>query len=203
MTRTVEWSFDTLPPSCKGLLRKASPNSLRAMLRVISWDRQPRVCVVQDGHFLWFDEQTASEKKGQAKGCINFLMHKASVRRDERNPAAFIISPAEPQGWHDPSSFTGNAFRSFFFDASESEVACAHWVSTIAENIRFANLAAEQLGAELLVENLKALAAKCSILQPKNSLNQCHPPKMSAIAGASLRLFRQVRVFKPSWDDLE
>jgi len=106
--------------------------------------------VVQDGHFLWFDEQTASEKKGQAKGCINFLMHKASVRRDERNPAAFIISPAEPQGWHDP--------------ASESEVACAHWVSTIAENIRFANLAAEQLGAEL---------------------------------------FRQVRVFKPSWDDLE
>lgn len=164
VTRTVEWSFDTLPPSCKGLLRKASPNSLRAMLRVISWDRQPRVCVVQDGHFLWFDEQTASEKKGQAKGCINFLMHKASVRRDERNPAAFIISPAEPQGWHDPSSFTGNAFRSFFFDASESEVACAHWVSTIAENIRFANLAAEQLGAEL---------------------------------------FRQVRVFKPSWDDLE
>ena len=147
------------------------------MLRVVSWDRQPRVCVVQDGHFLWFDEQTASEKKGQAKGCINFLMHKASVRRDERNPAAFIISPAEPQGWHDPSSFTGNAFRSFFFDASESEVACAHWVSTIAENIRFANLAAEQLGAELLVENLKALAVLLQHFAAQKFIKPVSPPK--------------------------
>ena len=154
MTRTVEWAFDSLPTSCSGMLRKASPNSLRSMLRIISWDRQPRVCVVQDGHFLWFDEETAERKMGQAKGCINFLMHKASVRMDDKNPAAFIISPAEPQGWQHPSSFTGNAFRSFFFDASESEVSCAHWVSTIADNIRFANLAAEQLGAEPLVEHL-------------------------------------------------
>lgn len=152
MTRTIESAFDTLPPSCRGLLRKASPNSLRAVLKVISWDRQPRICVVQDGHFLWFDEETA-EKKGQAKGCINFLRHKAQVRRDERNLTAFTIFPAEPQGWQDPSSFTGNASRSFFFDASESEVSCAQWVSTIEENIRFGNLAAEQLGAELLAQS--------------------------------------------------
>jgi len=163
VTRTVEWAFDTLPPSCRGFLRKASPNSLRAMLRIISWDRQPRICVVQDGHFLWFDEESATAK-GQAKGCINFFMHKASIRQDERNPNAFIIAPAEPQGWHDPSSFTGNAYRSFFFDASDSEVSCADWVSTIEENINFANLAAEQMGSEL---------------------------------------FRQVKVFKPSWTDLE
>lgn len=202
VTRTVEWAFDTLPPSCRGFLRKASPNSLRAMLRIISWDRQPRICVVQDGHFLWFDEESATAK-GQAKGCINFFMHKASIRRDERNPNAFIIAPAEPQGWHDPSSFTGNAYRSFFFDASDSEVSCADWVSTIEENINFANLAAEQMGSEFLALRSSLWNALRSLKLAK--ILQIEPTRHSCerMSSAHPRLFRQVKVFKPSWTDLE
>ncbi|CAK9055045.1 unnamed protein product [Durusdinium trenchii] len=163
VTRTLEWAFTDLPPSCRGFLRKASPNGFRSMLRMMRWDQQPRICVVQDGHFLWFDEEGASSN-GQAKGCINFLIHKASIEKDGRNPSGFIISPAQPEGWQNPSSFTGNSFRSFTFDASDSEINCDAWISAIAENIHFANLAAEQLGPEL---------------------------------------FRQVRVYKPTFVELE
>ena len=119
---------------------------------MMQWDQQLRICVVKDGHFLWYDEE-ATLSNGPAKGCINFLLHKASIQKDtrSRNPNGFIISPAEPQGWQNPSSFTGNAFRSFSFSVpNDSEISLAEWIEAIAENIRFANLAAEQLGPEPL-----------------------------------------------------
>ncbi|CAE7474648.1 GBP7 [Symbiodinium sp. CCMP2456] len=149
VTRTKEFAFDSLPalPKLRGSLLKTSPNRLRAMLRLLGVDQQPRVCVVQDGHFMWFDDEGVSTK-GQAKGCINFLVHRAQIRKDVAAETAFVISPAEPHGWREPSSFTGDARRSFCFDACDVET-CTQWVETIAEHIRFGNLAAEQMGAAL------------------------------------------------------
>eukprot|EP00439_Symbiodinium_sp_Y106_P022604 s6347_g2.t2 len=149
VTRTKEFAFDSLPalPKLRGSLLKTSPNRLRAMLRLLGVDQQPRVCVVQDGHFMWFDDEGVSTK-GQAKGCINFLVHRAQIRKDVIAETAFVITPEEPRGWREPSSFTGDARRCFCFDACDVET-CTQWVETIAEHIRFGNLAAEQMGAAL------------------------------------------------------
>ncbi|CAJ1363437.1 unnamed protein product [Effrenium voratum] len=180
VTRTKESAFDLLPslPILKGLLYKSSPNRMRVLLRAFRWDRQPRQCVVQDGHFLWFDSEVGEVGEGaegggegragsggsagevQAKGCINFLMHRAAV---SRHGDSFVIRPAEATGWQDPSSFTGDAFRSFSF-AAQSEAHCAEWVDAVERHIHFAAQAAEQLGPELP---------------------------------------RHVRVYKPTWVDLE
>ena len=156
MTRTKEFAFDSLPglPKLRGSLLKTSPNRLRAMLRLLGVDQQPRVCVVQDGHFMWFDDEGVSTK-GQAKGCINFLVHRAQIRKDVAVETAFVICPAEPHGWREPSSFTGDARRAFCFDACDAET-CTQWVETVAEHIRFGNLAAEQMGAALLAVHSSA-----------------------------------------------
>ena len=155
VTRTKEWAFDSLPtlPKKRGSLLKSSPNGLRAMLRFLRVDQQPRFCIVQDGHFMWFDEEAASTK-GQAKGCINFLIHRAQIHLGSTE-TSFVISPAEPLGWRDPSSFTGDARRSFCFDASDAE-SCVQWVDALTEHIRFGNMAAEQLGAAWLGGSLQS-----------------------------------------------
>ena len=149
VTRTKEFAFDSLPslPKLRGSLLKSSPHRLRAMLRFLRVDQQPRFCVVQDGHFMWFDDEGVSTK-GEAKGCINFLVHRARIQQGGTS-TAFEIHPAESHGWREPSSFTGDAWRSFSFDAENAET-CAKWVDALTEHIRFGNLAAEQMGAAWL-----------------------------------------------------
>ncbi|CAE7363627.1 rha-1 [Symbiodinium natans] len=149
VTRTKEFAFDSLPalPKLRGSLLKTSPNTLRAMLRLLRVDQQPRLCVLQDGHFMWFEDASKAAQAGdQAKGCINFLVHRAQIR--QHSDTAFVIFPAEPHGWREPSSFTGDSQRSFSFDACDVHT-CTQWIEAVAEHIRFGNLAAEQLGAAL------------------------------------------------------
>ena len=202
---------------------------MRVLLRAFRWDRQPRQCVVQDGHFLWFDSEVGEVGEGaegggegragsggsagevQAKGCINFLMHRAAV---SRHGDSFVIRPAEATGWQDPSSFTGDAFRSFSF-AAQSEAHCAEWVDAVERHIHFAAQAAEQLGPERLGESNRAIRTARSErsvrmspwLRVRQVMSQEESPRVRCelppLQRFEPRLPRHVRVYKPTWVDLE
>lgn len=142
-TRIQESAFETYGtlPVIRGFLGKKSPNILRKLVA----GKQERDCVLKDGHFLWWSEKTA---KGEASGCVNFLVNKAKVCVDPDVPSCFIIKPADASGWTDLSSFSGGAQRLIEFDAADCKISVDAWIAAIEQHIKFGTLAMEQLGKD-------------------------------------------------------
>lgn len=154
-TRILEAAFEkygTLPV-LRGRLLKRSPNVLRKVLKLAGYHEQDRCCILKDGHFLWW-EPDKFNSRGEAAGCINFLMHRAECNPHPDAQGIFVIKPALDQGWSDTSSFSGGEHRQFLFDASDQEITCDEWVMAIQQHIEFANEAHEQLGEEKILSQV-------------------------------------------------
>jgi len=155
-TRILESAFEQLRilPVLRGRLRKRSPNLLRQIITVIKQvNLQERECVLKDGHFLWWDLDRNQDDEG-AKGCLNFLLHRAEVVRVLDEPHTFIIRPAEAHGWTNTSCFSGGEMREFVFDAETCEVSMDRWVGALEQHIEFGNLAHKQVGEERLLQQV-------------------------------------------------
>lgn len=154
VTRMEESAFNRFSqlPVIRGTLQKRSPNLMRAMLKWVNVQNQGRICILQDGHFLWWTPE-AHKDKSEAKGCINFLIHHAEVVADKSYPTIFTIRPANG-GWSDTTSFTGGGKREFHFSADDCEVSRDQWVAAISKHIEFGNLAREQLGEEKIMRQV-------------------------------------------------
>lgn len=158
VTRYHESAFESLSqlPVLKAIFTKKSPNRMRAL---IARRHQERECVLKDGHFLWWETDSGSTetKRGEAKGCINFLVHHAKVEADPSSASVFLIKPADPEGWSQTTSFTGDEQRTFYFDiqGTEAETPRDEWVEAIQKHIEFGRLVVEQLGAEKVSRQVK------------------------------------------------
>lgn len=155
--RLEESAFESLNklPIIKGHLYKHSPSMLRSMLRFMSGHQQTRICILKEGHFVWWESEAALTG-GSANGCINFFVHRAQIEADE-DPATFTIRPSAQVGrWEMADNcFTGGATRTFHFDASTCEVTRDDWVEAIRQHIEFADLAREQLGTTRLLDSIR------------------------------------------------
>mmetsp|Transcript_66942 Transcript_66942/g.143130 ORF Transcript_66942/g.143130 Transcript_66942/m.143130 type:complete len:608 (+) Transcript_66942:76-1899(+) len=139
-------------PVITAKLKKQSPHVMRTMLKSFGMSSQPRLCMVKDGHFLWWDPDDKEASHAEAKGCINFLVHGAEVVADPSSETSFTIRPAT--SWASPHSFSGGQHRQFHFDAEECEVHRDRWVEAIARHIDFGKLASEQLGRKSVIHQV-------------------------------------------------
>merc|ERR1711924_313937 len=94
VTRVEESAFESLSslPELRGRLNKCSPSMIRAVFAVFNAGKQERVCILKDGHFLWW-EPGCFDGNQEANGCINFLAHRAEVLADESCESVFTIRP--------------------------------------------------------------------------------------------------------------
>jgi len=156
--RLEESAFESLNklPIMKGHLFKHSPSVLRSMLRFMNGHQQTRICILKEGHFVWWESEAALTG-GSANGCINFFVHCAQIEADAGDPATFTIRPsAQVGGWEMADNcFTGGATRAFHFDASTCEVTRDDWVEAIRQHIEFADLARGQLGSTRLLDSIR------------------------------------------------
>lgn len=146
-SRMIESAFERVAqlPVLRGRLLKKSPNVVKKILTLgLANSHQVRACVLKDAHFIWWDPD---QMQKEANGCINFILHKATVEEMPGFPNAFVIKPSGSI-WHESKSFTGNAQRQFFFDAEKSEVNAKEWIAAINKHIEFANEAMEQIGEQ-------------------------------------------------------
>lgn len=158
MKKTEQDAFDMIPQLqvLKGHLWKRSPNMLRSMLKVVNGQRQQRICMLKDGHFLWWqdNDMKADAKEGpEAKGCINFLLHRAEVVADESYETIFTIRP-KTEWQHSNVTFSGGADRSFHFDCEDCETSRDEWIKAISKHIVFGNLVFTQMGEETIVRQV-------------------------------------------------
>jgi len=143
-------NFSTAVPSLMGTLLKKSPSILKTVVTFGAGVFQERMCVVKEGHILWWDREKTTRDDQEVSGAINFLINKAVCEVDAESPNLFVIKPSESAGWSDSASFSGGARRELIFNVSGSQYTREQWVAAVRRNIEFANLAAEQLGAERL-----------------------------------------------------
>eukprot|EP00927_Polykrikos_kofoidii_P055341 TRINITY_DN49609_c0_g1_i1.p1 TRINITY_DN49609_c0_g1~~TRINITY_DN49609_c0_g1_i1.p1 ORF type:complete len:676 (-),score=112.91 TRINITY_DN49609_c0_g1_i1:105-1985(-) len=118
-TKYVETSlvgFEKLPQH-EEHLRKENPNIAAKVMHMGKWAYHERLCLLRDGHFLWFDVDEAGVGDADAdRGCLNMLLHHAEIVAHERSPTTFTIKPASKDGWEEPRDFTGGAKRVFTFE---------------------------------------------------------------------------------------
>jgi len=156
--RLLEGCFEPLwhdrLPVLKGSIQKQSPNFLRSL---IDKRKQSRVCVLRDGHFMWWDEAEI-EKKGEAKGCISFIVQRAEVFAGT-DPNIFGIRPQKGKQWNqtEEKAFTGKPNREFLFDAEGGEITRDQWVEAIEVHIAFG----DGIDAEIGEERGRALVKTC------------------------------------------
>lgn len=147
--RLLETCFEPLwdgrLPVLKGSIQKQSPNFLRTLF---DKRKQSRMCVLRDGHFMWWDEAEI-EKKGEAKGCISFIVHRAEVFAGT-DPNIFGIRPQKGKQWKqtEEKAFTGKSDREFLFDAEGGEITRDEWVEAIEVHIAFGDGIDAELGEE-------------------------------------------------------
>jgi len=147
--RLLEACFEPLwdgrLPVLKGSIQKQSPNFLRTLF---DKRKQSRLCILRDGHFMWWDEAEI-EKKGEAKGCISFIVHRAEVFAGS-DPNIFGIRPQSGRQWKhtEEKAFTGKPDREFLFDAEGGEITRDQWVEAIEVHIAFGDGIDRELGEE-------------------------------------------------------
>lgn len=147
--RLLEACFEPLwhdrLPVLKGSIKKQSPNFMRALFDA---RKQSRVCVLRDGHFMWWDEAEV-DKKGEAKGCISFIVHRAEVFA-ATDPNIFGIRPQKGKQWTktDEKAFTGKPDREFLFDAEGGEITRDQWLEAIEVHIAFGDGIDAEIGEE-------------------------------------------------------
>ncbi|CAK0841844.1 unnamed protein product [Prorocentrum cordatum] len=129
----------------EGSIQKQSPNFLRTLF---DKRKQSRLCILRDGHFMWWDEAEI-EKKGEAKGCISFIVHRAEVFAGS-DPNIFGIRPQSGRQWKhtEEKAFTGKPDREFLFDAEGGEITRDQWVEAIEVHIAFGDGIDRELGED-------------------------------------------------------
>lgn len=142
--KTEESAFEEIKklPVYRGKLTKKSPATLRRILGL--GVHQERHVVLKDGHLAWW----AGEPTGEARGCLNFIFHRAEVVTDDLTSTSFYIRPRDPEGWAQTVSFSGDAKRDFLFDAKGSDFTRDEWMRTIRRHIEFANRVNAQIPEE-------------------------------------------------------
>lgn len=143
-------NFSTAVPSLMGALLKKSPSILKTVVTFGAGVFQERMCVVKEGHILWWDKEKTTKDDQEVSGAINFLINKAVCEVDPESPNIFVIRPSQPSGWSDAASFSGGARRELIFNVLGSQYTREQWVAAVRRNIVFADLAAEQLGVDRL-----------------------------------------------------
>lgn len=166
-------------PVLRGTVGKKSPNILRAL--VGKSRSQERTVILKDGHFIWWDTAETSggyggvppagqtptpssgggQQLGAAKGCINFLMHRAHVKADSSCSSSFTICPRDPRGWSRTTSFSGDQMREFQFEAMGGDISRDAWVAAIQKHIAFGEAVENQVGSEKVASQVGIYKPTC------------------------------------------
>lgn len=156
-------------PALRGHLYKQSPSPIKL------FKYQCRYVFLKDMHLLWWKSDEQFKNGEPSNGCLNLLVHRATLVPDPDKRSRFSLKPASERGWEFgfdkkapeelKRSFTGDEHRVFSFDAEGSEHRAGEWMDAIRAHILNAAEIVTKFGEKWIADNARVQNMTPSDLQ--------------------------------------